>query len=219
MSEVKKQKEEDSEQDSREKRQGLSPALILTRDIIVLVAFVFAFRAVVAEANYIPTRSMVPTLEQGDKIIVDKISLHFSDLNRGDIIIFYPPIPDSPQDIMNENSEPHAKVRFIKRLIGLPGETVEVVNGVGVFIDGKLLDEPYAESLPDYNFGPVTVPERHFFFLGDNRCESQDSHVWGMCPAENIIGRALFRYWPMPRIGSIEDKSYRAHYFADEIEN
>jgi signal peptidase I len=185
------------------KREGLSPMLIWARDIIVLVAFVFAFRAVVAEANYIPTRSMLPTLQQGDKIIVDKISLRFGDLNRGDIVIFYPP-----------NNSRH--VRFIKRVIGLPGETVEVRAGVGVFIDSKLLDEPYIATQPNYYFGPKEVPQGSYFLLGDNRCESEDSHVWGMCPDENVIGRALFRYWPVVRIGSIENKSFREHYFFDK---
>jgi signal peptidase I len=183
--------------------KGLDPWLIWTRDIIVLVAFVFAFRAVVAEANYIPTRSMVPTLEQDDRIIVDKLSLHFSELRRGDIVIFYPP-----------GDTRH--VRFIKRVIGLPGETVEVVRGMGVLINGKLLDEPYIFSPPNYDFGPVEIPEGQVFLLGDNRSESQDSHVWGMCPEDNIIGRALFRYWPMTRIGSIENKSFREHYFEED---
>jgi signal peptidase I len=207
------------EQDSNEKPQRLSPGLILARDIIVLVAFVFAFRAVVAEANYIPTRSMVPTLEQGDKIIVDKISLHFGDLHRGDIVIFYPPMQPNPQGMSSDGTVVQPKkVRFIKRLIGLPGESIEVVAGVGVFVDGKLLDEPYARSLPDYNFGPVTVPDGRLFLLGDNRCESQDSHVWGTCPGENVIGRALFRYWPVLRIGPIEDNDFRSHYFAEQID-
>lgn len=217
MEEERKTSETDEEPEP--KRKGLSPALILTRDIIVLVAFVFAFRAVVAEANYIPTRSMVPTLEQGDKIIVDKISLHFSDLERGDIVIFYPPIvPEQGMARMGNDAVPKPKrVRFIKRLIGLPGETVEARRGVGVFIDGNLLDEPYISAPPDYDYGPRTIPEEYFFLLGDNRCESQDSHVWGMCPVENIIGRALFRYWPVVRIGSIENKEFLEHYFVEDI--
>ena len=195
--------EQDETDEEPEPKHGkLNPWFYWARDIIVLVAFVFAFRAVVAEANYIPTSSMVPTLEENDRIIVDKISLRFSDLNRGDIVIFYPP-GDSRH------------VRFIKRLIALPGETVEIRRGMGVFINGKLLDEPYIYALPNYDYGPKVVPGGHFFFLGDNRTESQDSHVWGMCPHENIIGRALFRWWPVNRIGTIEDKSFREHYFDD----
>jgi signal peptidase I len=157
---------------------------------------------------------MVPTLEENDKIIVDKLSLHFSELKRGDIVTFFP--PEGLSGMSNTS-----RMRYIKRVIGLPGETIEVKKGQGVFINGKRLLEPYVlfyperRSLPTYNYGPVTLPEGSFFLLGDNRHGSRDSHIWGSCPKENIIGRAMFRYWPLYRIGTIEDKSFRDHYFAE----
>jgi signal peptidase I len=184
----------------------------LVRDLLILVIFVFAFRAVVAEANWIPTSSMIPTLAEDDKIIVDKISLNWREIERGDIVTFFP--PDAPGTRPNNK-----KVRFIKRAIGLPGETVEVHKGDGVYINGEKLIEPYVRNyphpdcLPNYNWGPIDVPEGHYVLLGDNRGGSQDSHVWGFVPEDNIIGRAIFRYWPLLRIGSIEDKDFLDDYF------
>ena len=179
----------------------MSPLFQWTRDIIVLVVFVFAFRAIVAEANWIPTRSMVPTLEEDDKIIVEKVSLHFSEIERGEIVTFYPPRNES-------------RTRFIKRIIGLPGETIEIINNDGVYINNQRLDEPYVNATPNYNYGPFIIPEGEYFLLGDNRRESQDSHVWGPCPQENIIGCALFRYWPLNHLGAIDkDKDFKEHYF------
>jgi len=186
----------------------------LVRDLLLLVVFVFAFRAVVAEANWIPTSSMVPTLAENDKIIVDKISLNWREIQRGDIITFFPP----------ENSGiplEGRKVRFIKRAIGLPGETVEVRRGDGVYVNGEKLVEPYVRgyphgnSRPNYDWGPKDVPAGQYFLLGDNRNGSQDSHVWDnpFVPEGNIIGRAVFRYWPLLRIGTIEDKEFLDDYF------
>ncbi len=190
----------------------INPMLIWLRDLIILIALVFAFRAVVAEANWIPTTSMVPTLAVGDKIIVDKLGLRFGEINRGDIVIFFPPDhPLVPEEQRN--------VRYIKRAIGLPGEIVEVKAGDGVYIDGQKLYEPYirlfpnAEGLPNYNYGPKEVPAGNYFLLGDNRNESRDSHYWEFCPEKHIIGRAMFRYWPLLRVGSIEDKEFKEHYF------
>lgn len=196
-------------------RKKINPLLIFMRDLILLVALVFAFRAVVAEANWIPTTSMVPTLAVGDKIIVDKIGLRFGEIHRGDIVIFFP--PDHPLV-----PEEQRKVRYIKRAIGLPGEMVEVQKDVGVFINGHKLYEPYVRGyphdtlLPNYNYGPKEVPEGYYFLLGDNRQESRDSHIWEFCPEDNIIGRAMFRYWPLKKIGSIEDKDFREHYFEED---
>ncbi len=186
----------------------------LVRDLLLLVVFVFAFRAVVAEANWIPTSSMVPTLAENDKIIVDKISLNWRDIQRGDIITFFPP-EDSGIPLEGR------KVRFIKRVIGLPGETVEVRRQDGVYVNGEKLYEPYVRgyparnSLPNYTWGPEVVPPDHYFLLGDNRNGSQDSHVWDdpWLPEKNIIGRAVFRYWPLLRVGGIEDREFLGHYF------
>jgi signal peptidase I len=125
--------------------------------------------------------SMRPTLFAGDFIIVNKLAYKIGQPNRGDIIIFhYPPDP---------NREP-----YIKRVIGLPGETVQVSGG-SVFVNNVRLDEPYISAPPSYE-GQWRVPEDSLFVLGDNRNSSSDSHSWGMVPLINVIGKAEIVYWP-----------------------
>jgi signal peptidase I len=127
--------------------------------------------------------SMEPTLYPGDFILVDRVSYHFSLPKIGDIVVFrYPPDPSQ---------------RFIKRVIGLPGDEIMVANGK-VSVNGQVLDEPYTKSNPIYT-GNWIVPNNSIFVLGDNRNRSDDSHVWGMVPLENLIGRSLFIYWPYKR--------------------
>jgi len=92
-------------------------------------------------------------------------------------------------------------------VVGLPGDKVQVTDGV-VFVNDQPLDEPYINQEPNYNFGPVTVPEGSLFVLGDNRNNSFDSHAWGFVPMKNIKGRAFFMYWPFDRIGLIEKTVY-----------
>jgi len=183
----------------KEKKPKQEPWVLWTRDIIVCLILVLLFRANVAEANYIPSISMVPTLQVSDRIIVDKLSLRWNPLDRGELIVFHPPI---------ENQETE---RWIKRVIGLPGDTVQVIRG-NVYINGHQLSEPYIGQAATYSKGPITLseddpdtPENEaiYYLLGDNRRNSQDSHVWGPCPEDNIIGRAIFRYWPIASIGSL----------------
>jgi signal peptidase I len=174
-----------------------------TRDIVICLIVVLFFRGYVAEANYIPSPSMEPTLKVSDRIIVDKLSMHWRPLQRGDMVVFHPPTAG------------HEGERWIKRVIGLPGETVQVVDGV-VFINGRRLDEPYISAVPAYSDGPLVlnadnpatdINEGQYFLLGDNRANSRDSHVWGPCTADRIIGRAVFRYWPLDKIGILRTNS------------
>jgi signal peptidase I len=180
----------------------------------------FGIRTFVAEARYIPSGSMLPTLQINDRLIVDKISYHFNAPQRGDIVVFMPPqraescfsnFPSDPtqRDVwtnstpeITNSSSPKLKDAFIKRVVGLPGEQVQV-KGTEVFINGKKLDEKYIEAPPDYQFGPVTVPQNSYLVLGDNRNNSCDSHFWGPVPRQNIIGKAVVRFWPLNRLGGI----------------
>ncbi len=124
--------------------------------------------------------SMNPTLQNGEYVLVSKLAYRFGEPQRGDIIVFkYPGQP--PQDL-------------IKRLIGLPGDMVEVKDGV-VFVNGQQLDEPYIAADPLYD-GNWRVPDGHLFVLGDNRNDSSDSHSWGLLPSDNVIGKAIVIYWP-----------------------
>jgi len=155
----------------------------------------FGIRQIVAEARYIPSESMLPTLEVNDRLIVEKISYRFTDPQRGDIVVFWP-----TERLKEEN--PSLKDAFIKRVIGLPGETIEVQGG-RVYVNGQPLRENYIAAEPEYQWGPEVVPEDEYLVLGDNRNNSYDSHFWGYVPRENIIGRAAVRFWPPGRVGEL----------------
>lgn len=154
----------------------------------------FGIRTFVAEARYIPSESMLPTLEVNDRLIIEKVSYHFNKPKHGDVVVF------EPTEALKEKG---FKDAFIKRVIGLPGDTVEVKDEK-VYVNGKVIEEDYIESAPKYNFGPVTVPSDQYLVLGDNRNNSYDSHYWGYVPRENLIGRAVVRFWPPDRIGSLQ---------------
>lgn len=159
------------------------------------IVLALGIRTFVAEARYIPSGSMEPTLEINDRLVVEKISYHLNPPQQGDIVVFWPP----------DNLFPEGKRRdaFIKRIIGLPGDTVQIADG-SVFVNGILLEEDYIKAPPNYAWGPETVPPNSYLVLGDNRNNSQDSHVWGFVPAENIIGKAVVRFWPPSRIGGLD---------------
>lgn len=163
----------------------------------VALAFVLSLgiRTFVAEARYIPSSSMEPTLQINDRLIIEKMTYRFNEPKRGDVIVF------SATEALEAEGFNEA---FIKRIIGLPGDTVEVRNGE-VTVNGKLLREIYIKDEPDYDYGPVIVPPDNYLVLGDNRNNSYDSHYWGFVPTDKIIGRAFVRFWPPQRIGSIDE--------------
>lgn len=163
------------------------------KTIGVSLLLAFGIRTFVAEARYIPSESMLPTLEVNDRLIIDKVTYDFRTPERGEIVVF------QPTQALREQG---FKDAFIKRIVGLPGEQVEVRKG-RVLINGQPLTESYVASPPDYEYGPVVVPPEHYLVLGDNRNHSFDSHFWGFVPRQNIIGRAAVRFWPLHRIGSI----------------
>ena len=195
--------------------------------LVVTLFLLIIIRQGFIEARYIPSESMVPTLKVNDRLIVEKVTknLRMVGLNfpiqRGDILVFYPPpegnrgkdlhydpisifarwtgLPFLPQDDA-----------YIKRVIGLPGDLIEIHKGEGVLINGKLLIEPYTNEVPNYNCldladidvyrrdgktGKIIVPKGHLFMMGDNRNRSQDSHVWGFLDTRRIVGRAAVIVW------------------------
>lgn len=183
----------------------------------VAVLLAVGVRWFVAEPRYIPSSSMEPTLQIDDRLIIEKLSYYFRKPSRGEIVVFNPP----PNPAVDDTS----KV-YIKRVIGLPGDRISIQEGK-VHVNGKALKETYIKdpqempekpdySLPSLNdrcvecFQPSTivqdggmpsfvVPPGKYWVMGDNRKNSQDSHVWGFLPQENIVGRAYFRYWPFDR--------------------
>ena len=159
----------------------------------------FGIRQFVAEPRYIPSESMVPTLEINDRLIVEKISYLFHPPERGDIIVFSPPAAVSQACGGSANISQEA---FIKRVIGLPGDKVEVRDGT-VFINSQPLSEPYIAEPPRNVTKPQLVPPNSYFVMGDNRNNSCDSRYWGEVPRQNIIGHATFRFFPFNRIGGL----------------
>lgn len=162
----------------------------------ILLALVLAviIRTYVVEARVIPSSSMLPTIEKWDRVLVNKIVYDISDPDRRDVIVF-----EAPVNTGEENQD------FIKRVIALPGETVEIKNG-RVFINGEPLEEDYVMENPEYNYGPVEVPSDSLFVLGDNRNSSYDSHLWedAWLKVDKVKGEAFIRYWPPDRLGFLD---------------
>lgn len=176
-------------------QQEENPVIEIAKTLATAFVLAIGIRTLVAEARYIPSSSMEPTLEINDRLIIEKISYHFRTPQRGDVVVF------SPTDKLREQN---FKDAFIKRVIGLPGETVEV-RGETVYVNGEALREKYIEEPPDYKYGPVEVPQNQYLVLGDNRNNSYDSHYWGFVPRDNLIGRAVVRFWPLNRLGSLDE--------------
>ena len=164
------------------------------KTIVLSSVLALGIRGFVAEARYIPSGSMLPTLQINDRLIIDKITYNFRTPERGDIVVF------SPTDALKAQN---FKDAFIKRVIGLPGDKVEV-KGERVYVNDQPLRENYIEDKPNYSFGPETVPANQYLVLGDNRNNSYDSHYWGYVPRDKIIGRAIVRFWPLNRVGELD---------------
>lgn len=175
-------------------RLRLGPVRELFNTILFVVA-VFVLMQLALPRSVVDGQSMHPTLETGDYLIVSRLNYLVVKPNHGDVIVFNSPRP------LRENEPP-----LIKRVIGLPGDVVELTNQQ-VYLNGELLGEPYLGELCDtshcrdnrWELGP-----EEYFMLGDNRNNSRDSRAFGPVPKENIIGQALFRYWPLDNIGLID---------------
>ena len=166
------------------------------REIGIIILIAIAIFAIIKTTipNYeVRYTCMLPNIEPGELIVVNKVSYHFSDPRRGEVVIFWPPSKsDCP---------------YIKRVIALPGETVEIKDGK-VFINGIPLEEEYIKEPMHYTMLPKQIPEGEYFVLGDNRNNANDSHCWGTVSRDNIIGKAWFAYWPLSKWGVIKHYSY-----------
>lgn len=155
----------------------------------ILGAFIIAFlisRFIIVNA-YVPTESMVQTIMPRDRVIANRLSYLFKEPQRGEIVVFK--YPD------NEN------LAYVKRIIGVPGDTVSINDGV-VYINDSKLDEPYLQEPRSGSYGPYTVPEGHYFMMGDNRDNSRDSRFWEnkYVAREKILGKVFVRYFPVNRL-------------------
>lgn len=160
--------------------------------VIIAIALLAAFliKTYLVQAFWIPSGSMEPTLEPGDRVLVSKIAYDLHPVHRGDIVVFKKPANDVAPGIKD----------LIKRVVGLPGETIQGIGG-GVYINGHRLAQKYLpRGVTTAPFGPVKIPKGDYFMMGDNRGDSADSRVFGPVPGKLIIGRAFVRIWPLSRL-------------------
>jgi len=173
--------------------------------IVCAIGLALLIQAFIVKPYRIPSVSMTNTLKIGDRVLVDRVVYHLRKPHRGDIVVF--------------NSPPafgRTRITLIKRIIGLPGDTLKLQDGA-VYINGRLLNEPYVRrvngvALPTEPFAgnrgwslaqPFTVPAGHYFVMGDNREQSDDSRDWGPIAKSDLIGVAFFKYWPLNRLGGL----------------
>jgi len=164
----------------------------LARDVVFAVIVAILIVVYVIQPVKVEGTSMLSNLENGERLFVNKFTYSVGTIHRGDIVVFW--FPNNPSQ------------SFIKRVIGLPGETVRGKNGV-VYVNGREIQEPYLS--PDHTRTPVNFQETrvelaHYFVMGDNRDASYDSRQWGTVPEKYIYGKAMFRYWPLEKFGRIE---------------
>jgi signal peptidase I len=153
--------------------------------ILIALGFALLIREYVLMVSLVPSGSMIPTFQIRDRLFVNRFIYRFSVPKRGDIIVFKSIIDDKD---------------YVKRCIGLPGETIELKSGY-VYINEKLLVLAGVDVQRDYtDFGPVTVPEKSYFVLGDNRANSKDSRYWGFVPHDHLMGKSLFTFWPLSQM-------------------
>jgi signal peptidase I len=162
---------------------------------LMAIALVFLFiRPFVVQAFFIPSPSMSPTLSEGDHILVNKFVYRFREPHINDIIVFKAP-PEASDDRTEKD--------FIKRLVALPGDVIEVKDGA-LYRNGKRVREPFLfDQKIGYSMKPTKVPPGKLFVLGDNRNDSRDSHWWGTLERKRVIGEAMFRFWPLGRVGAL----------------
>jgi len=164
--------------------------------LLLWVCLALLLRWLVIEPRWIPSGSMLPTLELKDRILVEKLRPRLQrPLPNGTIVVFH-----APPVLVDAGYDP--KAALIKRVVAQPGDELEVRNGE-LRRNGEAVEEPWRIDPMDYSLMPVVVPEDHLLVLGDNRNASLDSHIWGPLPRSEVIGTAVFRYWPLNRLGPI----------------
>jgi signal peptidase I len=184
----KSRRERRLEREKKKRRAGVAE-LVFTAFVAFVLVFGFV-RPFVVEAYRIPTESMVPTLEVGDRVLASKFIYRIFEPERGDIVVF---------DSVDEDDQ-----TLIKRVVGLAEDEIQVQGGV-LYVNDEAQEEPYLNDADQFRsyYGPTMVPEGHIFVMGDNRGNSADSRVFGPLPVENLKGEAFMRFWPVSTIGTI----------------
>jgi signal peptidase I len=199
---------------SREKKKREHNSLVeLVTIVAVALGLALGIQAFLVKPFRIPSESMVPTLQVGQRVLVDRVSYRFTDPDRGDIVVFKPPAGADSESCGAEHPSDEAcpahtsdrsDTNFIKRVVGVPGDRLKVIAG-SVYIDGKRQSEGFAHldsQCPTCNLPrEITIPKGEYYMMGDNRGQSEDSRVWGPVPKKWMIGKAFMTYWPPGRIG------------------
>jgi signal peptidase I len=192
------------------RRSPLRTAIELPALLLVAILVTLILKAVLAQAFYIPSASMEPQLHINDRVVVSRTSYRLHPVHRGDIVVFPSPAAKAKhhgfvggivQDLLDTVAlGDRSDDELIKRVIGLPGETVEGKNGK-ILINGRELVEPYLAEEPVGDFPPKAIPKGQLWVMGDNRNRSSDSRVFGPIKKSKIVGRAILRIWPVTRLG------------------
>ena len=167
----------------------------------ISLAVALLLRFTIIEPRFIPSLSMYPTFDVGDQLAVEKVTKRLKPFYRNEVVVFQP--PQAFRDIVENQygDKSKAKEALIKRIVAVAGDQVEVKRGK-LYINDQQQDEPWVAEDALYTFGPVVVPPGNVLVLGDNRNHSLDGHIWGFLPTTNVIGRAVFVYWPPWRLGN-----------------
>jgi signal peptidase I len=199
---------------ARTKEKSTAGSLIeLVTIVAVALGLALGIQAFLVKPFRIPSESMVPTLEVGQRVLVDRVSKNFSEYDRGDVLVFKPPagadrnscgVQHSDRSPCPQETDERSDTNFIKRVVAVEGDRLKVIGG-SVYINGKRQKEPFArldESCLSCNLPEeITIPEDHLFMMGDNRGASADSREWGPIPKKWVIGQAFATYWPPGKIG------------------
>jgi signal peptidase I len=201
---------------ARTKQKGAGGSFIeLVTIVAVALGLALGIQAFLVKPFRIPSESMVPTLQIGQRVLVDRVSKNFTDYGRGDVLVFKPPKGADTTSCGVEHSETtpcpkptkdRSDTNFIKRVVAVGGDQVKVLGG-SVYVNGKRQKEPFARldascnicNLPD----EIRIPKGSYFMMGDNRGASADSRVWGPIPKDWVIGQAFATYWPPKKIGTL----------------
>jgi signal peptidase I len=198
-------------------KRSLNSLLEFVLIVVVALGLALAIQAWIVKPFRIPSGSMEPTLAIGQRVLVDRVTGHFGDPARGDIVVFHPPkgaesngekcgVPRPNNEACPMGTRDQASSNFIKRVVAVPGDRLKVIDN-HAYVNGKRQNDGFARLAPCTTVcnlpKEITIPPGQFFMMGDNRGQSDDSRDWGPVPKKWIIGEAFFTYWPPKRIGTL----------------